>query len=170
MPVTNCTSFPQFFEEFIRGEVPYGDFFDHVKDWWVQRFDSNVFFTTYEELQDNPREVVLQVARFISDKENDYVKLLMQDDEKILNSVLVNTSFSEMKSKIPVVIKRATDASCGDSLLDTGVKVDFFRKGIVGDWINYLNEDQIRRLDERTIEKVSGSGLEDLWTYGSSVL
>ena len=155
-------SFDEFFEEFVRGEVPYGDFFDHVRDWSQRRNDANVFFTTYERMQSDPRQTVLDVARFISDQEKDFVTLLLRDDEKILNDIVENTSFGHMKKSIPVVIKRATDESCGDSLLDTGVKVDFFRKGVVGDWVNYFNQHQVARLDERQADKFSGSGIEEL--------
>lgn len=158
-------TFDEFFEEFVRGDVPYGDFFDHVRDWWDRRADHNVLFTTYEALQADARGVILQVARFISDQENDYETILLQNEEYILNKVIENTSFGQMKRNIPVVIKRATDESCGDTTLDAGVKVDFFRKGIVGDWINYFSQEQTERLKERQAEKVSGSGLEELWTY-----
>lgn len=155
-------SFDEFFEEFVRGDVPYGDYFDHVKDWWQHRNDPNVYFTTYEAMQSDPRKAVLDVARFISDEKNDFASRLLQDDEKILNGIVKNTSFTHMKKSIPVVIKRATDDSCGDSLLDAGVKVDFFRKGIVGDWVNYFSEHQVSRLNERQAGKFSGSGIEGL--------
>lgn len=158
-------TFDQFFEEFVRGEVPYGDFFDHVREWWDHRSHPNVFFTTYEAMQRDARQVILQVARFISDQKNDYEAQLLKHDETVLKKVMDNTSFGKMKKNIPVVIKRATDESCGDATLDTGVKVDFFRKGIVGDWVNYFSQEQILRLKERQTEKVSGSGLEELWTY-----
>lgn len=158
-------TFNQFFEEFVRGDVPYGDFFDHVREWWDRRSQPNVFFTTYEAMQQDARQIILQVARFLSGKTRDYEALLLQDDERVLRKVLTNTSFGQMKINIPVVIKRAIDESCGDSSIDTGVKVDFFRKGVVGDWVNYFSEEQILRLKERQTEKVSGSGLEELWTY-----
>ena len=157
-------TFDEFFEEFVEGAVPYGDFFEHVRDWWVQRTQANVLFTTYEAMHADPRKVVLQVARFISDDEHDYESTLLADGELLLRKVLQNTSFGQMKSSIPVVIKRATQDSCGDSLLDAGVKVDFFRKGIVGDWINYLSEEQVRRLEQRGIEKEAGTGFLQLWT------
>ncbi|MFQ6641952.1 hypothetical protein Gotur_016711 [Gossypium turneri] len=35
----------------------------------------------------------------------------------------------------------------------------FFRKGKVGDWKNYLTTEMAQRLDQRTLQKLSGSGL-----------
>lgn len=160
---TNGT-FDEFFEEFVRGEVPYGDYFDHVKGFWDRRKDDNMLFLTYEEMQADPRGVILTVARFISDEENDYHKKLSQDDD-LLNRILHNTSFSYMKKSIPVVIKRASDNSCGDSALDEGVLVDFFRKGIIGDWVNYFSSPQLKRLKERMEERIGGTGIEGLWDF-----
>jgi hypothetical protein len=157
-------TFGEFFEEFVRGDVPYGDYFDHVNDWWLHRNDQNVYFTTYEAMQSDPHKSVLEVAKFISDEAHDYVPTLLQDNQRILNLIVKNTSFGQMKENIPVVIKRATDVSCGDSMLDAGVKVDFFRKGIVGDWVNYFNQQQVDRLNQRQAEKFSGSGIAELWT------
>lgn len=66
---------------------------------------------------------------------------------------------------MPVVIKNAASTSCGDALLDAGVRVNFFRKGTVGDWRNYFREAQVERLDARIMQKVGGTGLDRLWTY-----
>lgn len=66
---------------------------------------------------------------------------------------------------MPVVIKNASTASCGDAMLDAGVRVNFFRKGVVGDWTNYFSDEQLARLDARVMEKFGGTGLEHLWTY-----
>lgn len=157
-------TFDQFFQEVINGDIPYGDYFDHVKGFWKHRKDSNVLFLTYEGMQENPRQCILDVARFISDDKNDYYQMLSQEPE-ILDKILRNTSFANMKKEIPVVIKRATNDSCGDQLLDQGVKVDFFRKGIVGDWINYFSPAQVITLQDKMMEKVAGTGIENLWNF-----
>jgi len=160
-------SFDQFFEEFLQGDLPYGDYFDHIKGFWLHRHDSNVLFLTYEEMQRDPRKCILSVAKFISDNQNDYEKMLTLEPN-LLDKILENTSFSNMKKEIPVVIKRATNNSCGDSKLDEGVKVDFFRKGIVGDWVNYFSSEQEMALNQRMMDKVSGTGIENLWKFSFS--
>jgi hypothetical protein len=160
-------TFDQFLHELIEGDIPYGDYFDHVKGFWEHRHDPNVMFLTYEEMQEDPRQCILDVAAFISDKDHDYMQML-SNDAGLLEKILKNTSFANMKKEIPVVIKRATDDSCGDSLLDRGVKVDFFRKGIVGDWINYFSSSQVEALQAKMMEKVSGTGIENLWDFSTS--
>lgn len=155
--------FNQFFEEFVNGDIPYGDYFDHVRHFWNERKRGNVLFLTYEDMKKDARKCIMDVARFISDDENDYEKILTENDNEVLEKVVLNTSFANMKKEIPVVIKRATTDSCGDKLLDEGVKVDFFRKGVIGDFVNYFSSDQITRLRERMMERVSGTGIEHLW-------
>lgn len=41
-------TFDDFFECFIRGEVDFGDYFDHLLPWYEYRDEENVLFLTYE--------------------------------------------------------------------------------------------------------------------------
>jgi len=159
-------TFSEYFELFITGNIPYGDYFDHLLAWYKHR-DTNVLFLTYEEMLLDTKKAVLQVARFISDSEHDYEKLLTANDCLLLDRITENTTFDNMKD-MPVVIKNAAETSCGDALLDAGVRVNFFRKGKAGDWINYFNKDQVRRLHERMMKKVTGTGIERLWSFSES--
>jgi hypothetical protein len=43
-------TFAEFFERFMRGEIGYGSWFEHVAGWWAHRHDPNVLWLTYEEL------------------------------------------------------------------------------------------------------------------------
>lgn len=157
-------SFDEFFEKYIEGQVIYGEYFDHLVDWWNHRNDENVLFLTYEMMKRNPEEAVLQVAQFISDKDTDYVKILQENDGEILKRVIENTSFKSMKRDIEVVVKTATPSSSGDKAMDNGVSVtDFFRKGVVGDWVNHMSQEQVQRLEKRFKEKVGNSPLLQLW-------
>lgn len=157
-------TFDQYFLSFIQGHVPYGDFFDHVKGWWDHRHDPNVLFLTYEDMMADPENAILQVASFISTETFDYKKLLTENENEMLKKITRNTTFDMMKD-MKVVIKAASTSSCGDPLLDSGVKVNFFRKGIVGDWINYFSLQQLDQLNRKMMEKVAGSGIEDLWSF-----
>lgn len=160
-------TFDQFLHELIEGDIPYGDYFDHVKGFWEHRHDPNVMFLTYEGMQSNAKQCILDVANFISDEDHDYSGMLSKDPD-MLDKILKNTSFANMKKEIPVVIKRATNDSCGDSLLDQGVKVDFFRKGVVGDFINYFSATQVKALQDKMMQKVSGTGIQDLWNFSTA--
>src|SRR5262249_39679579 len=43
-------TFAEFFDRFMRGDIRYGPWFEHVAGWWAHRNDPNVLFLTYEEL------------------------------------------------------------------------------------------------------------------------
>ena len=54
-----------FFECFVRGEVDFGDYFDHLMSWWPKRTAPNVLFLTYERMLDDPAAAVQAIARFL---------------------------------------------------------------------------------------------------------
>jgi hypothetical protein len=43
-------TFQEFFDQFMRGKVTRGSWFEHVRDWWRHRDDPNVLFLRYEDL------------------------------------------------------------------------------------------------------------------------
>lgn len=155
-------TFDEYFELFLNGHIPYGDYFDHIRRWHENKRNGNVLFLTYEDMLQDPGNAILQVARFISDSDHDYEQVLTSDNNSILDKVIENTTFKNMKD-MPVVIRSATSTSCGDASLDTGVRVNFFRKGVVGDWMNHFSSDQVYRLDKKMSEKWTGTGLDKLW-------
>jgi peroxiredoxin len=57
-------TFPEFFEQFMRGKVFYGSWFKHVAGWWQHRHDLNVLFLTYEELTRDLESCVRRIAAF----------------------------------------------------------------------------------------------------------
>ncbi|XP_044291188.1 sulfotransferase 2B1-like [Varanus komodoensis] len=64
----NLGTLADFMEEFLSGNVLYGSWFDHVKSWIGVKERPNVFFVTYEELQQ--LDSVVENASFQKMKEN----------------------------------------------------------------------------------------------------
>ena len=58
-------TFEDFFECFMRGEVDWGDYFDHLIPWINQRNDSNFLVLTYEFMKSNPRDAIISIANFL---------------------------------------------------------------------------------------------------------
>ena len=134
-----------FWELFLIGKMGFGDYFDHVLSWWPHRDDKNVLFLKYEDMKKNPKEVISQIARFIR------VDNLSQD---IVTKIAESTSFEKMKA----------DDTANMSWLhffndETG-KPSFLRKGIIGDWKNFLTEEQSAQIDALCDEKLKGLGIE----------
>ncbi|GIY14918.1 sulfotransferase 1C4, partial [Caerostris darwini] len=176
-------TFDQFFELFLSGKVDYGDYFDHLMEWYKHRNDPNVLFVTYEEMKANPEAAVLKIASFVDDEK--YAKPLREDPQKLRN-VLKYSSFKHMKETVNKgmdEIWQMSQEEIMNSALPEGMKkafarmpkpeegkeakkpssVNFVRKGIVGDWRNHFSEDQSKRLDEKFADRTKDTDLGAIW-------
>ncbi|KAL1466626.1 hypothetical protein MTO96_026484 [Rhipicephalus appendiculatus] len=54
--------FPAFFEKFVNGGAPCGDYLGDLLSWYERRFDDNVLFLTYEELVEELKTTALRIA------------------------------------------------------------------------------------------------------------
>ncbi|RWS29601.1 Amine sulfotransferase-like protein [Leptotrombidium deliense] len=146
--VHSCT-FDQFFEEFIKGAVPYGDYFDHILSWYKHKNDENVLFLVYEQMKKNHYEAVMRIAKFLSSKEIDYEKLLT-NDPNLLKTIVEKTTFDAMKN-LPV--NDPSEFTDPKNVGDCGNLIKFYRKGIVGDWVTCFNAEQNNRMDNLIKQK-----------------
>ncbi|CAN8000450.1 unnamed protein product [Ixodes hexagonus] len=166
-------SFDDFFEMFVKGEVDFGDYFDHQLSWYEHINDDNVLFVTYEDLKKDARSGILRIADFLGEE---YGKRLRENAD-VLDTVVKVTSIEFMKGYNAQFKKFAEDID-GMSKEMTGLRLvrdsmkevmekpvtgEFVRKGIVGDWRNHFSPDQIKRLKERIAAKTKGSDFMNLW-------
>lgn len=128
--------FGEFFDFWMDGELECGCYFDWLLSWWGRKDLDNVMITTYEERIRDPASDVIQIAKFLD----------IAIDDKILKKTVEKSSFSAMRENVNKIKKG-----------------NFLRKGIVGDWRNYLSEEQNKRLEEKFHKKFDGTGLENLW-------
>ncbi|XP_072404409.1 amine sulfotransferase-like isoform X1 [Chiloscyllium punctatum] len=80
--------FSDFLEQFIEGNVIYGSWFDHIRDWYNHKDELNMLFVTYEDMQKDIRSVIVKVASFLN-------KML---DGKTLESIVDHCTFAYMKT------------------------------------------------------------------------
>ncbi len=121
-------SFDEFFEMYKHKQLIFGDPLDHAVGWWEHRDEDNFLFTTYEEMKEDIRGVIKKVATFLNKELSD----------EVIDKIGAHTSFEQMKAN-PMVNK--------SELME-----NFIRKGIIGDWVNYLSEDQRSFVDSKVIE------------------
>ena len=75
------------FEKFMKGEVDFGDYFDHVLGWWAHKDDDNVLFLKYEDMKKDLPSAVDKIAKFIG-----------QDISKeLVDEIAHKTTFANMK-------------------------------------------------------------------------
>ncbi|XP_060215241.1 cytosolic sulfotransferase 5-like [Lycium barbarum] len=131
-------------ECFCNGVHPYGPFFEHVLEYWEEskQRPQKILFLKYEDLKIDPKKEVEKIALFLGKpfgNEEDLEKVLWRCSLERLKSLEVNKS---------------------GSLLTNVPNSSFFRKGVVGDWKNYLTPEMEEKLEKITSMKLQGSGLE----------
>ncbi|XP_061453767.1 sulfotransferase 2B1-like [Rhineura floridana] len=136
-----------FMESFLHGKLPYGSWFDHVKGWMVMKDRPNIFFITYEELQQDLRHSVERICQFLGKELN----------SQQISSVVENASFHKMKDN-----KMSNFSLFPDTYFDH-TKGKMMRKGISGDWKNHLTVAQSERFDQVYQENMRGVSMTFPW-------
>lgn len=125
--------FDVFWELFMGDSMITGNYFDHLASWLPHRGDKNILFMSYEDMIQDLPKAVSKVAVFIG--------IRVSDDTVAKISNLA--SFKNMKN----------DASANKAWRFPRVKEwTFLRKGVTGDWKNYLSSEQSSQVDARLQE------------------
>ncbi|XP_058185579.1 cytosolic sulfotransferase 7-like [Rhododendron vialii] len=130
------------------GTVVFGPFFEHVLGYQKESLErpEKFFFITYEELKSNPITHVKRLAEFLG------CPFVGEDMEKQVEEVVRSCSIETLKNH---EVNKSSDVPSWSM-----VPYDaFFRKGLVGDHMNYLTKDMIERIDAITREKFHGVNL-----------
>lgn len=173
-------SFDTFFDHFIQGKAPYGDFFDHVLSWYAHRNDSNKLFLTYENMLADRKGTMLTTAKFLGE----YYYEMLNSDEEVLNNCLKHTEFKYMKDMGVFIPKDMHNTGSSSKTLEKdAIKAfveamgsvdkksadlekfkqwDFFRKGVIGDWKNYFTEDHVQRFTDYIKSKTSNTDIMEI--------
>ncbi|GIY51619.1 sulfotransferase 1 family member D1 [Caerostris darwini] len=171
--------FDDFFELFIKGEVDWNDYFDHLLSWYENKDEPNILFLTYEAMKSDPPNACLKIARFLGET---YYNLLTENDETMLKKVLEYSSVEFMKATVNEFWREQFSAVPSEELqmLNPVVKKfaklmeeaekeghvplgGFIRKGVVGDGEITLSKEQLDKLNERINQKTSHSDVMNLW-------
>lgn len=181
-------SFDDFFKVFLKGETDYNDYFDHLLSWYEHKDDENVFFITYEQLKDDTKGAVLQIADFIGEH---YGKLL-REKPKILEKILHFSSFDFMrqdtfelwKEALKISPEALSDANLPPGLLSWAESAvdshygapqfgnhlmlpvnvrDLMRRSSLFEWDTILKPVQEQKLKKKIEEKTKNSQVMKLW-------
>ncbi|XP_069840567.1 sulfotransferase 1C1-like isoform X2 [Dendropsophus ebraccatus] len=141
--MTDPGTWDNFFSMFMGGNVPWGNWFDHVIGWWKAKDQHNILYVFYEDMIEDARREIQKVMRFLG-------KDLSED---IVQKILHHTSFKSMK-KNPMF----NYSALSDTVFDQSVST-FMRKGTVGDWKNHFLESQNIIFDKEYEKRMKGSDL-----------
>jgi len=122
-----------FFELFMKNKLPFGSYFDHVRGWWqlAGAHPKQVLWVYYEDMQKNFEQEIARMATHCG----------LDHDEDMVRWVSKETSFAKLK--------------------EASENAGHFRKGVVGDWKNFLTQSQAEYLDARFEVELAPLGLEN---------
>ncbi|XP_031149028.1 sulfotransferase 1C1-like [Sander lucioperca] len=124
--------------KFMRGELAWGSWYDHVKGYWMEREKRNILYLFYEDLKENPRREVERIMR--------YLDLSVSDE--VVSQIVELTSFKNMKEN-PMANYSCISAAVFDQSISP-----FMRKGEVGDWRNHFTPEQSKMFDEDYVKQM----------------
>ncbi|XP_059108465.1 sulfotransferase 2A1-like [Peromyscus eremicus] len=132
-------SLETYFEWFLKGNVPYGSWFEHTCAWLSMRERDNFLVLSYEDMKKSTRGTIEKICDFLGKK--------LEPDE--LDMVLKYSSFQAMKEKnvsnFSLIIK---------DVIINGLAL--MRKGVAGDWKNHFTVAQAETFDKVFQEKMAG--------------
>ncbi|XP_061613331.1 sulfotransferase 1C2 isoform X1 [Phyllopteryx taeniolatus] len=102
-----------YIHKFMRGELSWGSWYDHVKGYWEEREKRNILYIFYEDMKENPRREVERIMR--------YLDLSLSDD--VIGRIVELTSFKAMKEN-----PMANYTFIPKNVFDQSIS-DFMRKG-----------------------------------------
>ncbi|XP_037499721.1 sulfotransferase ssu-1 [Rhipicephalus sanguineus] len=177
-PVYNYTeaTLDEFVDVFVEGKVSCGDYFNHLIPWYEHRNDENVLLITYERLKEDTGGAVLDIADFLG---NQYGEELRRDTAlftkitDMVSAASMRQAFSSgIKAIMPNLLALPPERALKSvevyrSVLSkkrmSSAKSEFIRKGVVGDWRNYLKEKHIEKMKNWIEFKTQGTDVMKLW-------
>ncbi|XP_069493579.1 sulfotransferase 2A1-like [Ambystoma mexicanum] len=132
-------SFEQFLELFLKGEVPFGSWFDHVNGWMELNGQSNFLLLCYDDLLQDLRGGVVKICKFLG----------QELDDETIDLVTKHSLFKNMKEN------KMANFSLLANYFDQS-KSPFMRKGISGDWKNHFTVKQAEHFDHVYQERMNG--------------
>ncbi|GFS33378.1 sulfotransferase 2B [Actinidia rufa] len=135
------------FDMYCRGIFGYGPFWDHMLGYWKESSErpQKVLFLKYEDLKDNPILHMKRLAEFMGVPFS-----IEEENEGLIEEISRLCSINNL---------RELDVNKTGKFFPHFENKAFFRKGEVGDWVNYLTPEMVARLDKVIQEKMVGFGL-----------
>ncbi|KAH8496353.1 hypothetical protein H0E87_019202 [Populus deltoides] len=132
----------------LQGVSLYGPFWDHVLGYWKESLERphRVFFLKYEEMKREPRIQLRRLSEFLGCPFS-----LEEENSGVLDEILELCSFENLSNL--EVNKIGTLKSGQEHQV-------FFRRGEVGDSMNYLTAEMVEKIDMITEQKLHCHGLK----------
>ncbi|GMN22112.1 hypothetical protein TIFTF001_043452 [Ficus carica] len=136
------------FDMCCKGVIGFGPFWDHMLGYWKESKENpeNLLFLTYECLKEDTVFHLKRLAKFLG-----FPFSMEEERSGVVEKIVELCSFQNLKEM--EVNKK------GKSIKNFENKM-LFRKGEVGDWVNYLSPKMAEKMSTIMKEKLCGSGLK----------
>lgn len=141
-------TFDEFADLFINDATPIGSVWNHYLGFWNKRHESNILILRYEDMKKDTRGTLHKIANFLE-------KSLKETE---VDALLDFLSFQKMRDNKGCNLQLLVDKKMGKDYYKRTNK-HFIRKGVVGDWKNYMNEELSKKFDDWITENTKGTGL-----------
>ncbi|XP_048139511.1 cytosolic sulfotransferase 15-like [Rhodamnia argentea] len=141
-------SLEEHFETFCREEIMFRPFWDHITGYWKESLERprKVLFLKYEDLKEDIVGQLKKVAEFVG---------LPFTEEEEEGGVI-----EEIAKMCSLKTLQGLEVNKSGKLLNTILeKRSFFRKGVVGDWVDHVAPSMVDRVNSIMQEKISPLGL-----------
>ncbi|CAF0912543.1 unnamed protein product [Adineta steineri] len=137
--------FNTFFDDFMKGQLPYGDYYQYLRSMWSYKEHENVLIISHEQMQRDIRCVIQRIAQFLN------INLIDQDG--LLDRVLTFSSYEYMKRNFDKVRKNYSTRTM-DNAITVGVSSTNVRNGAVSDRKSCMSDEQSQRFDKDMVDKM----------------
>ncbi|XP_029953227.1 sulfotransferase 1C2 [Salarias fasciatus] len=135
--------FDGYVHKFMRGDLAWGSWYDHVKGYWEAREKRNILYIFYEDMKENPRREVVRIMKYLD----------LSVSEEVIDRIVDLTSFKNMKEN-----PMANYSCIPKPVFDHSIS-PFMRKGVVGDWKNHFSDEQSKMFDEDYERQMKGTNI-----------
>lgn len=158
-------SFDDFFNMFLSGDLPFGDYMENVLSWYEHEGEKNFLFVTFEEMKTNIRSVILKVADFMDrplepgdvdqiEHYSSFEYMKRHIDNQLQVYLNISPECFHLKH-LEISKKSKGHQELGPNLV---------RKGEVHQWKTYFNEKQNETLNRAFFERARGTKAVNLWS------
>ena len=141
-------SLAESFDKFCKGVSLSGPFWEHCLGYWKASSErpDKVLFLRFEDMKRDQAFHVRRLAEFIGCPFSEE-----EEARGLVQNILELCSFERLSS---LEVNKSGKLPAGEA------NKAFFRRGEVGDWVNYLTTDMAAKLDAIVEDKLCGSGLK----------